>query len=90
VVVPLVPDAGSTVTVVKVVGVVVVVCCWKLAVQVPPEQLVLPTWVTTAEPVVDPNVCAIVKTCAEGFEEPPAPFAVDIVTAVATELLPST
>ena len=68
-----------------------VVCCWKLAVHVPPEQLVLPVWVTTAEPVVEPFVCAIVKTCPEGFEEPPAPLLVDRVTLVLTlELLAST
>jgi hypothetical protein len=89
----------STVMVVKVVGVVVVVCCWKLALQVvvlwlpypEVEQFVLPVWLTTAEPVDDPFVCAIVKTCPEGFEEPPAPFVVERVTLVLTlELLAST
>ena len=86
-------------TVVNVVGVVVVVTCWKLAVHVvvlpdQPDvvwQLVLPVWVTTGEATVDPNVCPTVKTCAEGFEAPPAPFAVERVTLVEIpEPLPST
>jgi hypothetical protein len=41
--------------------------------------------------VVPPVVCATVMTCPDGFEEPPAPLVVDMVTLVLTpEPLPST